>query len=153
MKHINNLINQNPASLTGSTQIQPHEEKRERAEDLVDNLWGKMGAMYGHKFASQFGETPDETWITCLTGISGRQMADGLNHCLTHHTEWPPGAAQFRALCLGQFIDKDGNDSSWQHAGQAYKEFQTEKLIESDEITTKRKKAGHSALSDMKKLL
>jgi hypothetical protein len=78
-------------------------------------------------------------------------MADGLNHCLTHHTQWPPGAAQFRALCLGQFTDKDGNDSSWQHAGGAYKQFQPTKLIESDEMKEKREKAGQSALSDMMK--
>jgi len=86
-------------------------------------------------------------------------MADGLNNCLVYSTQWPPGSVQFRALCLGQFTDKDGNDSSWQLAGKAYINFDDPKhpnyqakQIESDEIKTKRKDAGQSALNDMKDL-
>ena len=152
MKHINDLIT-NPQQSTELNTTSSAAKESEQSEILVETLWGKLSAMYGYKFLSQFGEEPDKTWETCLKGITGRQMADGLNHCLTHHLEWPPGAAQFRGLCLGQFIDADGNDSSWQHAGAAYKQFESTKLIESDEITSKRKKAGKSALSDMKKLL
>lgn len=80
-------------------------------------------------------------------------MADGLNNCLERHPEWPPGAAQFRAMCLGQFLDEDGNDSSWQHAGAAYKHHKPEKRIESDGHISKRKKAGRKALDEMKNLL
>jgi len=78
-----------------------------------------MTSLYGHKFASQFGDRPCPDWSTVLIGITGRQMADGLNKCLSDYPEWPPGAAQFRALCLGlnpRNTDSDGNDSTWQHA-------------------------------------
>ena len=76
-----------------------------------------MTSLYGYKFASQFGEKPHEDWVHVLTGVTGRQMADGLNECLDNYPEWPPGAAQFRALCLGidpKNIDSEGNDATWQ---------------------------------------
>ena len=110
-------------------------------------LWPKLTAMYGYKFASQFGETPDETWITCLKGITGRQMANGLNECLTRHPEWPPAALQFRSACLGIFTDKDGTEIN--HGGRAYKLFDRKTAITDQTELAKRKKAGRSALDDM----
>jgi hypothetical protein len=77
----------------------------------------KMVSLYGFKFASQFGETPHEDWVTVMAGVTGQQIADGLNRCLAEYPEWPPGAAQFRALCLGleaKNIDSEGNDATWQ---------------------------------------
>ena len=60
-----------------------------------------MAALYGRTFTSQFGETPDNTWIRCLQGVTGQQIAQALERCLEKHPEWPPGAAQFRSLCTG----------------------------------------------------
>ena len=96
---------------------------------------------------SQFGETPDETWITCLTGITGRQMADGLNECLTRHPEWPPAAVQFRSACLGIFIEKDGTEVN--HGGRAYKPFDKKTALTDQTALAKRKEAGRSALDEM----
>jgi hypothetical protein len=73
-------------------------------------------------------------------------MANGLNLCLDKHPKWPPGAAQFRALCLGIELDKNGNDLSGKHNTAAYKIFEPEKLIESDEAKAKREKAGKENL-------
>lgn len=85
-----------------------------------------MSNLYGYKFISQFGDNPHDDWITVMTGITGRQIADGLNRCLADYPEWPPGAAQFRALCLGinpRNIDSDGNDASWQLASPSHMLF------------------------------
>lgn len=78
-----------------------------------------MTNLYGHKFTSVFGETPHEDWVTVFVGVTGRQIADGLNQCLENYPEWPPGAAQLRALCLGKNprnTDSEGNDATWQLA-------------------------------------
>jgi len=103
--------------------------------------------MYGNPFTSQFGEAVEETWVTSLAGITGRQMADGLNLCLDRHPKWPPGAAQFRALCLGIVLDKNGNAVSGKHNTAAYKIFEPERLIESDEVKSKREEAGKKNLA------
>ncbi len=168
MKKFSNLIKpDDPASSIGlnPTAAKDHRIARE-AEALVKNLWPLMTSMYGHKFSSQFGEHPEETWESCLKGITGRQMADGLNNCLDAYPEWPPGAAQFRAMCLGKFIDKDGNDSSWQHRSAAYIDYRdaahpsndpnsreyvkkAPKGIEHQGYVSRRKKAGKRALDGM----
>jgi hypothetical protein len=124
--------------------------------DLTEKVWPKLQAMYGYKFTSQFGEMPDSTWASCLMGITPRQIADGLNSCLEMHPKWPPGAAQFRAACLGKFMDADGNDSSWQHNSSAYKmlsdpshpDYQP-KQLESDEKKFKIKLAHERAMRDI----
>ena len=77
--------------------------------------------MYGHKFTSQFGEQPTETWVTCLKGVSGPQMANGLRECLERCLEWPPAAAEFRNMALGRSVAKDGTEIN--HGGLAYKWF------------------------------
>lgn len=89
-------------------------------------------------------------------GISGRQMADGLNECLESYPEWPPGAAQFRALCEGRFIDKDGVDASWEHKGieRANREAKARreidrKLIEDESYQERKKKVGRKHLDDL----
>ena len=96
-----------------------------------------------------------------MKGITPRQIADGLNNCLEMHPEWPPGAAQFRAACLGKFMDAEGNDSSWQHNSGAYMDFKDPKhpsyepprKIESDSYKVRKKKAGNNALSNLKDIL
>lgn len=82
----------------------------DKAEDLTEKLWPLMAAMYGYKFMSQFGESPDSTWAKCLKGITGQQMATALEASLNEYPVWPPGAAQFRAMCLGLSLDEDGKE-------------------------------------------
>jgi len=102
--------------------------------------------------------------VSCLRGITPRQIADGLNNCLEMHPEWPPGAAQFRAACLGKFLDADGNDSSWQHKSNAYlsfddpkhpqyKHYSKAKRIENGSTVSKRKAKGNAALKNLKDLI
>ncbi len=60
-----------------------------------------MGMLYGHKWASSFGTGDDGTWLRVLEGITGQQIADGLERCLSRADNWPPDAIEFRKLCLG----------------------------------------------------
>ena len=90
-------------------------------------------------------------------GISGAQMAEGLNACLEHYPDWPPGAAQFRAACLGKVLDSDGKElapragmystkppESVQHRQQA--------RLEHHGVRHKRKVAAEKAISEMRGL-
>lgn len=77
-----------------------------------------MSQAYGYKFASQFGDEPNDVWIGALQGITGEQIAAGLRKCAEIYPQWPPGAIEFKALCEGRDprnIDKDGIDTSWEH--------------------------------------
>ncbi len=58
---------------------------------------------------------------------------------------YPPSYAEFAGLCKHK-ISPDGTNSA------AYIQYQPEKRIESDEHVSKRKKAGRSALDEMKGL-
>jgi len=59
-----------------------------------------MTELYGHKWTSVHG-TSDEsgTWGKALAGISGQQMAIGMQSLSVSHDPWPPSAPEFRALC------------------------------------------------------
>jgi len=81
--------------------------------------------MYGYKFVSQFGDEPSDTWVSCMDGITSKQMADGLKKSLDKHKEWPPAAVEFRAMCLGEDEEK-----SWEHGSLAYKKFDESTALE-----------------------
>lgn len=61
--------------------------------------------MFGHTWLSQYGARPDgiggDTWAAALAGITGAQLATGLQATLALGSDYPPSAPKFRALCLG----------------------------------------------------
>lgn len=71
---------------------------------LLDKLWLKMSEMYGHRWTSSFGESADQdhSWAKILGGLTGRQLAAGLQQLIERAAEfdWPPPANAFRAMCL-----------------------------------------------------
>ena len=92
-----------------------------------------------------------------MTGVLPEQIANGLNELTNHPGDWPPNAVKFRQLCLGQFLDEDGIDSSWQHNSHTYLDFNDPKhpdyrpkQIESDEYVSRRKKVASAELSKLK---
>lgn len=59
-----------------------------------------MTAIYGHKWASAYGETDaDDTWASGLKDMTPQNLADGLRACLDRAEPWPPTLPEFRALC------------------------------------------------------
>lgn len=84
-------------------------------------------------------------------------MADGLNACLDLYPEWPPGAAQFRAACLGVLLGGDGKEIA-NRAGmysleppESVKARQNLRL-EGGEVRHKRKIAAEKAINEMRGL-
>lgn len=71
---------------------------------LMDKLWIKMAEMYGHRWTANFGVSadPNHSWATVLKGITGQQIANGLNALVEKPDDydWPPPANAFRAMCL-----------------------------------------------------
>jgi len=66
-----------------------------------------MTEIYGHKWTSAFGEEPLATWDNALALITPAMVRMGLNRLAlsTKHVEWPPGALEFRQLCLPRSED------------------------------------------------
>lgn len=59
-----------------------------------------MAQIFGTRWTSTFGETPTQAWRVAITDLSGKEIARGVNHCLTKHTgEWPPAPGMFRNYC------------------------------------------------------
>lgn len=82
----------------------PIEKPEKLPQRLMDNLWIKMSEMYGHRWTSNFGVSadPGHSWASVLKGITGQQIANGLNALVEKADEfdWPPPANVFRAMCL-----------------------------------------------------
>jgi len=72
---------------------------------LLDNFWLRMGALYGHAWASQYGAEPAgvaaDTWATALSGVTSAQVAHGMREALAMGSDFPPSAPRFRAMCYG----------------------------------------------------
>lgn len=60
-----------------------------------------MAEIYGHRWTASFGEriNQDHAWASVLAGMTGKQIAAGLNHLVTARLAWPPTAPEFLAFC------------------------------------------------------
>lgn len=66
----------------------------------MGKLWILMTEMYGHKWTSVHGESDGSgTWSKVLGGMSGQQIASGMQALAMSDDPWPPSAPEFRALC------------------------------------------------------
>lgn len=102
---INGVLDRAHSQLqTGSEQPLPSEIPEKLSQGLMDNLWIKMSEMYGHRWTSNFGVSadPGHSWATVLKGLTGQQIANGLNTLVEKGGEfdWPPPANVFRAMCV-----------------------------------------------------
>lgn len=79
--------------------------------DWLRRLWERMIAAYPNRWAPSMGESPQhpdgsltvagDTWARGLAGLSGQQIARGLEGCLASTSGWPPTLAEFKAKALG----------------------------------------------------
>lgn len=102
---INGILDKAHSQLqTGSEQPLPSETPERLSQGLLDNLWIKMSEMYGHRWTSNFGVSanPGHSWASVLKGLTGLQIANGLNMLVEKGDEfdWPPPANVFRSMCL-----------------------------------------------------
>lgn len=103
------------ALLTGQ-RVSPAKETKPTPEGqpriaAMRRLWERMAAIYGHRWASAYGERCDDakgaltiagdTWARGLSGVAETQIGVGLNAALASADGWPPTLPEFRAMCLG----------------------------------------------------
>lgn len=85
-------------SVSRSEQDKP--EQKIASERLMEKLWELMTSMYGHKWTSAHGlDDGNGVWARAMGGITGAQIAHGMQRCLDQKLEWPPSAPQFRSMC------------------------------------------------------
>ena len=80
-------------------------EKPRLLTSLLDNLWVRMAAAFGHAWVSQYGSSPQgvtgDTWSAALSGLNGEQIANGIRAAINEGKEFPPSVGRFKSLCLG----------------------------------------------------
>ena len=70
------------------------------SERLMEKLWELMTSMYGHKWTSVHGlDDGNGVWARAMGGVTGAQIAHGMQRCLDQKMEWPPSAPQFKSMC------------------------------------------------------
>ncbi|CAM4031463.1 hypothetical protein SAMN05216575_106206 [Ectopseudomonas alcaliphila] len=85
---------------------------------LMEKLWKTMVETYGHRWTANFGAKPrpDHAWAKHLTGITGKQIANGLAQLGGLNNDgWPPSATQFRSMCL-QMPGMPSESEAWEQA-------------------------------------
>lgn len=102
---VNGILDKAHSQLqTASEQPSPSETPEKLPRALMDKLWIKMTEMYGHRWTANFGvlADPNHSWASVLKGLTGQQIANGLNALVEKPDEfdWPPPANVFRSMCL-----------------------------------------------------
>ncbi len=103
----------------------------QRAVSALWTVWERMAGMFPGKWVRENGAAPvnnagslttaGELWFQVMSGITPRQVAEGLANCLRSALQWPPNPGQFRAMCLGvpALAEVDGQ----MQPGQAHSGF------------------------------
>lgn len=102
---INGMLDRAQGQLSTKSETPLPSEKPEKlSQTMMDKLWLKMTEMYGHRWTANFGVSadPGHSWATVLKGLTGEQLANGLNALVEKADEfdWPPPANVFRAMCM-----------------------------------------------------
>jgi Replication protein P len=66
----------------------------------MTRLWLRMAEIFGHKWVSQYGPDPLETWAIRLGQLSAQQIAIGVSKCASSALEWPPSLPDFCGMCI-----------------------------------------------------
>lgn len=77
-----------------------------------------MVQTYGHRWTANFGPVPkpDHAWAKHLTGLTSKQLANGLAQLSSMENDgWPPSAPQFRSMCL-HVPGFPPDDEAWEQA-------------------------------------
>jgi len=97
--------------------------------------------MFGHQWASQQGDEPNDTWVRGLSDVSPVQLGVGLRALLERSDTWPPNLVEFRRLCL------DTDPHRWER--QSHKLYERDRVLEN--LTAKERRAAEG-LAYIKKL-
>ncbi len=150
------------ASETASKESSPLDHR------LMDRLWIRMAEIFGHKWTSQYGDSPLDTWAKRLGAMSAEDIAYGVNACASSNLQWPPSLPDFCALCRpdlstmgvpdeeSAFLEAsrhshEPNDYIFSHeavrlAGEAIGWYDLQRCHPNEESLRKRFKASYGAL-------
>ena len=122
------------------------------------NLWERMIHIYGHKFASAFGESAFDgndlsetarTWASGLRDVTGEQIASGLRECVNKGDPWPPALPEFVSMCKGRNMDGFGLG----YVPEIYrKETRRDHILESDENKVTHKAAYEAGIGGIRNI-
>ena len=108
-------------------QMQEKNEKKTLSTSInekhIERIWERMTMIFGHKWASSYGERDDGTWLVGLGELTLEQISHGLNEVLKSDMEWPPSLSKFRQMCIGK-------QSGLTHNTAAYKYFPRDRMLE-----------------------
>jgi len=107
-------------------------------------LWSRFSEMYGHQWASQQGDEPNDTWVRGLDGLSNEQFGVGLRALLTRTEIWPPNLVEFRQLCLNQ------DALNWER--KSHQLYKPETLLEDLTAKESREEIGKATIDTLKGL-
>lgn len=79
-----------------------------------------MTEFYGSAFLSQYGETPNLTWVAMLRDLTPAQYQHGFEQLRNRESSFPPNPGEFRAIAE--------INNAWER--QCHKIIETENLIE-----------------------
>ena len=74
---------------------------------VIARFWTRMAEVYGHKWASQYGEVSTEsgeltsaakTWAQGLSKLSMDEISSGFSGLLDREDGWPPSLPEFLSL-------------------------------------------------------
>ena len=149
MEKIGNLAR--PASQSGQQNIGKTLNSYGHSKKLMAALWERMTHIYGHRWATSFGEAAinrdgdltdtAKTWATGLSGITPEQIATGLHACCNDASNEWPSLPMFKSKCLGRGVNEFGLD----YIPEYYRTSPVtdkSRLLSSDERDVKRKKAS-----------
>jgi len=87
---------------------------------VMELLWRRMTEIYGHRWASSYGEQPTDGWATAISDLSPGMIRAGLAKMAKqgNHNAWPPTALEFRAICIpsGEDLGFPSLDEAFQQA-------------------------------------
>ena len=127
----------------------------------MTNLWERMTHIYGHKFASAYGESAIEgnnlteaarTWSSGLRGLTGEQIANGLRECINCGASWPPTLPEFVKMCKGEGENEFGLNYIPEYHREVNR-VRPENRLSSTERDAHRKEIGAKGMADLKSAL
>lgn len=72
---------------------------RKQDPAVMLRIWRRMSEIYGHKWVSQHGTQPSDTWTVALADVTVEQIAHAFRALLRELPEWPPSLPDFVRLC------------------------------------------------------